>query len=43
MIGVTVGENPIVGAFSFVKHNIPDNVTAAGIPAKVIKNIRNSG
>jgi acetyltransferase-like isoleucine patch superfamily enzyme len=43
MIGVTVGENSIVGAFSFVKHNIPDNITATGIPAKVIKIIRNLG
>lgn len=35
MPGVTVGENAIVGAFSFVNKDIPDNVMAYGIPAKV--------
>jgi len=35
MPGVTVGENSIIGAFSFVNKDIPDNVTAFGIPAKV--------
>ena len=39
MPGVTVGENSIVGACSFVNHDIPDNVVAVGIPAKVIKEI----
>ncbi len=37
MPGVTVGENSVVGAFSFVNKDIPDNVTAFGVPAKVIK------
>ena len=32
---VTVGENSVVGAFSFVKSNIPPNVIAFGVPAKV--------
>ncbi len=40
MPGVTVGENSIVGAFSFVNKNIPDNVIAVGIPVKVVKKIR---
>ena len=35
--GVTVGENSIIGAHSLVNSNIPDNVVAVGIPAKVIK------
>jgi acetyltransferase-like isoleucine patch superfamily enzyme len=39
MPGVTIGENSIVGAFSFVNKNIPDNVVAVGIPTKVIKKI----
>lgn len=39
MPGVTVGKNSVIGAFSFVKENIPDNVVAFGIPAKVIKKI----
>ncbi len=37
MPGITVGENSIIGAFSFVNKNIPKNVTAAGVPAKIIK------
>jgi len=37
MPGVTVGENAIVGAFSFVSKNIPKNTVAYGVPAKVIK------
>jgi len=40
MPGVTVGENSIVGAFSFVNENIPDNVIAYGIPARVVKRIK---
>jgi len=39
MPGVTVGENSIIGAFSFVNKDIPDNVVAVGVPAKVIKKI----
>lgn len=41
MPGVTIGENSIVGAFSFVNKDIPDNVIAVGIPVKVIKKINN--
>lgn len=37
MPGVTIGANSIIGAFSFVNQDIPDNVIAAGVPAKVIK------
>ena len=40
MPGVTIGENSIVGAFSFVNIDIPDNVIAMGIPAKIIKKIK---
>ena len=39
MPGVTIGENSIIGAFSFVNKDIPDNVIAVGIPAKIIKKI----
>jgi acetyltransferase-like isoleucine patch superfamily enzyme len=35
--GVTVGENTVIGAMSFVNGDIPDNVVAVGVPAKVIK------
>ncbi|WP_191600473.1 acyltransferase [Marinomonas algicola] len=37
--GVTVGENSIIGAGSVVTHNIPANVVAAGVPAKVIRKL----
>ena len=40
MPGVTVGENSVIGAFSFVKENIPDNCIAFGVPAKIVKNIK---
>lgn len=36
MPGVTVGENAIIGAYSFVKNDIPANSLAFGIPAKII-------
>jgi len=39
MPGVTIGENTIIGAFTFVNKDIPDNVVAAGVPVKVIKKI----
>ena len=37
MPGVTVGENSIVGAFSFVNKDVPDNVVVAGVPFKLIR------
>ena len=37
MPGVTIGENAIVGACSFVNKDIPPNVVAFGVPAKVIR------
>jgi len=40
MPGVTIGENSIIGAFSFVNKDIPDNVVAVGIPIKVIRKIK---
>ena len=39
MPGVTIGENTIIGAFSFVNKDLPDNVVAAGVPIKIIKKI----
>lgn len=35
---ISIGENVIIGAGSVVIHNIKNNVTAVGVPAKVIKN-----
>ena len=40
MPGITVGENSVIGAFSFINEDIPDNVIAAGIPLKIIKKIK---
>ena len=39
MPGVTVGENSIIGAFSLVNRDIPDNFLAYGIPVKVIREL----
>lgn len=39
MPGVTVGENSIIGAFSFVNKDIPDNVLAYGNTVKVIRKL----
>ncbi len=35
MCGVTIGENSIIGAGSVVTKDIPPNVIAAGVPARV--------
>ncbi len=40
MPDVTIGENSIVGAFSFVNHDVPSNVMATGVPAKIIKKLQ---
>jgi len=40
MPGVTIGENSVVAAFSFVNKNIPKNELWAGIPAKFKKKLR---
>ncbi len=40
MPGITVGENSVIGAFSFVKEDIPKNVVAFGIPARVVKKLK---
>jgi len=37
--GVTVGENAIVGAHSLVLEDVPANVIAYGVPAKIVKSI----
>jgi len=37
MPGVTIGENAVVGAHSFVNKDIPANAVAYGVPARVVK------
>ncbi len=39
MPGVEIGENSIIGAFSFVNKSIPPNSLAYGIPVKVIRKL----
>ena len=39
LAGVTIGENTVVGAGSVVTKDLPANVMAAGVPAKVIKSL----
>lgn len=39
MPGVTIGENAVIGANSVVTKDIPDNAVAAGVPARVIKQL----
>ena len=38
--GVTVGENAIVAAGAVVTKDVPDNAVVAGVPAKVLRNIK---
>ncbi|MFH1439113.1 MAG: acyltransferase [Candidatus Woesearchaeota archaeon] len=38
--GVTIGKNSIIGMFSFVNKDIPDNEFWSGVPAKFIKKLK---
>lgn len=38
--GVNIGDQAVIGAMSLVNRDIPENVFAAGIPAKVIKELK---
>lgn len=38
--GVTIGDNSIVSAYSFVTENVPKNCVVAGQPARIIKKIK---
>lgn len=40
LCGITIGENSIIGAGSVVTKNIPANTIAAGVPAKIMKEIK---
>lgn len=39
MPNITVGENSVIGAFSYVNKDIPANVVAFGVPVKVIRQL----
>lgn len=38
--GVTIGNNVVIASGTVVTKDIPDNVVVAGVPAKVIKQIK---
>ncbi len=38
--GVTIGDNSVIAAGAVVTKDVPENVVAAGVPAKVVKGIR---
>ena len=39
--GVSIGKNSIIGAHSLVNKDIPDNVVAFGVPAKIVRKLNN--
>lgn len=39
LLGVTIGENAIIGTGSTVTHDIPDNCAAVGVLARIIKEV----
>lgn len=43
MPGITIGENAIIGACSFVNDNVADNAVVVGVPARVIKQGKQDG
>jgi UDP-2-acetamido-3-amino-2,3-dideoxy-glucuronate N-acetyltransferase len=42
LAGVTIGENALVGAGAVVSHDVPDFAIVAGVPARVIGDVRDS-
>lgn len=36
---ITIGKNSIIGAYSYVIHDVPENEVWAGIPARFIKKV----
>jgi len=41
--GVTIGENAIIGANTVVSKDVPANAVAAGVPARVIRQLKEQG
>ena len=39
MLGITIGDNVVIGAGAVVTKNVESNVVVAGNPAKIIKKI----
>jgi UDP-2-acetamido-3-amino-2,3-dideoxy-glucuronate N-acetyltransferase len=40
LCGITIGANSIIGAGSVVTRDIPDNVIAAGNPARIVRDLK---
>ena len=40
LAGVTIGDGAIIGANAVVTKNIPENTVAAGVPAKIIRKVK---
>lgn len=39
--GVTIGSNVVIAAGAVVTKDVPDNVLAGGVPAKILRELEN--